>query len=266
MDSTQRFSSRVENYVKHRPGYPEAAIARVVVWCRLEPHGTIADIGSGTGISSEPFLRRGYVVHGVEPNLEMRQASLRILEQYPRFVGVDGTAENTTLGDRSVDLVIAAQAFHWFRRGEARAEFQRILRPTGWVALLWNARRTSSTPFLAAYEKLLREFATDYSRVNHVDIPREEVQRFFQPESYRLELFDNIQRFDFEGPRGRLLSSSYAPEAGHPSHEPMLRELVRIFEAHRDSRGQVAFEYDTEVHVGRLTKEWGQSPTECQKS
>lgn len=256
MNPTERFSDRVENYIKHRPGYPEAAVNHLCERCGLEPRHDIADIGSGTGIASEPFLRRGHRVWGVEPNREMRQAAERLLQRYTRFVSTAGTAEATQLADRSVDFVIAAQAFHWFRRQETHVELRRILRQaSGWVALLWNARRTSSTPFLQAYEQLLRAYATDYARVNHADIPRPEIRAFFRADTHQFTTFANAQELDCDGLTGRLLSSSYTPPAGHPQHEPMLRELHSIFAAHRNAAGRVVIEYDTEVHLGQLAAE-----------
>ncbi len=73
-----------------------------------------------------------------------------------------GAAEATTLADKSSDLVVCGQAFHWFDLGRSKNEFRRILRPPGWVALIWNERKTHTTPFLAAYEQLLKTYATDY--------------------------------------------------------------------------------------------------------
>ena len=149
-DSTRRFSSRVDNYVKYRPSYPPEVVELLAAECGLTPGALVADIGAGTGLLAELFLQNGYRVLGVEPNREMRQAGERLLGDYPHFTSIDGTAEVTTLADKSVDIITAGQAFHWFDREKARAEFARILRPGGWVALVWNERRVDATPFLAA--------------------------------------------------------------------------------------------------------------------
>ncbi|MEI9959294.1 MAG: class I SAM-dependent methyltransferase [Ferruginibacter sp.] len=74
----------------------------------------IADIGAGTGISAELFLKAGYEVIAVEPNKEMREKSITLLNKFEKFNTVDGTAENSSLQDKSVDAIIAGQAFHWF--------------------------------------------------------------------------------------------------------------------------------------------------------
>lgn len=247
-DPTRRFSDRVEDYVRYRPGYPEEAVAALATGVGLTPRSVVADIGSGTGISAEPFLRLGCTVYGVEPNREMRLAAERLLAGYRGFRSVEGSAEATGLADASVDLAVAAQAFHWFRPEPARRELHRILRPGGRAALLWNRRRTESTPFLRAYEELLQRFGTDYARVDHRRVGADALRAFFGGD-FRSLSFPSEQRFDLEGVRGRLLSSSYAPAAGHPDHEPMLRELERIFREHEEN-GAVRFEYDTEVHFG----------------
>ncbi|MBC7862201.1 MAG: class I SAM-dependent methyltransferase, partial [Bacteroidia bacterium] len=165
-----RFSDRVENYVKFRPTYPEELFLFLEEKGILNGKNIIADIGSGTGISSEPFLRRGYWVNGVEPNDEMQNAAEKIFEEYENFIGVKGTAENTTLKDQDIDLVVAGQAFHWFDRAKAAAEFRRILKPGGKVLLMWNDRRTDTTDFLKVYEDFLMMFGTDYANVNHKNI------------------------------------------------------------------------------------------------
>ena len=130
-DSTRRFSDRVENYVRYRPTYPEDVLEVLRQETGLKSSDIIADIGSGTGISAERFLRSGNEVFGVEPNLEMRRAAESQLQRYAKFHSVVGTAEATTLPNHCVDYVVAAQAFHWFDQAKAKQEFVRILRPDG---------------------------------------------------------------------------------------------------------------------------------------
>jgi SAM-dependent methyltransferase len=212
---------------------------------------TVADVGSGTGILTGLLLERGCRVLAVEPNREMRAAAERRLGGDERFTSVAGRAEETGLAPASVDLVTAGQAFHWFDAARAREEFRRILRPGGVVALLWNDRKVDATPFLRAYEALLRRFGTDYAEVQHRTAKAQEVEAFFGPGRHAVAVFPGRQDLDLEGLRGRLLSSSYVPEAGHPDHEPMLAALGEIFAAH-ERDGTVALEYDTVVYHGRL--------------
>ena len=253
-DPTNRFSNRVENYVRFRPSYPDGVIDVLASETGLTPESEIADVGSGTGISSELFLRNGNTVFGVEPNGEMRGAAERLLADYPRFTSIDGRAEATTLPDHSVDYVVAGQAFHWFEPASAKTEFARILRDNGWVVLIWNSRRVESSPFLQAYEALLERFGTDYELVQHRNIDLAKLRAIFDGEpgnEFQLRTLDNEQRFDLEGLTGRLLSSSYAPTASHPAYKPMLHELKQIFEQYAES-GHVTFEYDTEIYFGRV--------------
>jgi SAM-dependent methyltransferase len=250
---TQRFTTRVENYVKYRPGYPRAILDLLRRECGLTPASVVADIGSGTGLSTKLFLANGNRVYGVEPNPEMREAGEKLLAQYPRFVSVAAPAEATTLDAGSADFVVAGQAFHWFDREQARAEFARILKPAGWAVLMWNERRVSDTLFLRNYERLLKTFSTDYAEVDHRRMDAAVLGAFFGKTGYRVARFNNKQRFDFDGVRGRLLSSSYAPEPGHPNYEPMLAELGRIFDAYNRD-GLVTLVYDTNVYYGHLAE------------
>jgi SAM-dependent methyltransferase len=247
-NATSRFSDRVENYVRYRPGYPPEALQVLRDVCGLKPSHTVADLASGTGIWTRMLLENGNPVLGVEPNDGMREAGERLLAAFPRFTSIAGTAEETTLPDGSVDFVTAAQAAHWFDHQRARSEFARILRPDGWLVLLWNERLTDSTPFLRDYEELLLTFGTDYKDVRHEHTA---VNEFFDPAPFREQVFPMRQEFDYAGIQGRLLSSSYVPGPDDPKCAPMLRELRKLFDMHAVA-GRAVFEYKTRVYFGRL--------------
>ena len=250
-DPTRRFSSRVENYVRFRPGYPKEILALLKSQCGMTAGSVIADIGSGTGKLTELFLENGNPVFGVEPNREMREAGERLLKNFATFTSVAAAAEETTLPNASVDFIVAGQAFHWFDRMRCRKEFARILKPGGWVVLIWNDRKTEATPFLHEYEKLLQNYATDYSKVDHKNIDDMVVHEFFGYAPRKAKI-PSAQHFDFEGLKGRLLSSSYAPDEGQPGHAEMLRDLETIFNA-RQQDGRVEFAYDTVAYYGKLS-------------
>jgi SAM-dependent methyltransferase len=252
-DSTQRFTGHVESYVRYRPSYPLEIVRLLREKCSLTGASVIADVGSGTGILSELFLNNANRVYAVEPNAQMREAAERRFGECPGFTSVAGTAEVTTLGESSVDFVVAGQAFHWFDIEKARAEFGRILRPPGWVILLWNQRRLDATPFLVAYEGLLWRHGTDYERVSdHGRSTAGMVDVFFRADGYESESFDNAQSLDLAGFEGRLLSSSYLPAPNERGSKAMLREAESIFREHQTD-GRVTVEYDTRVYYGRLT-------------
>lgn len=250
-NATSRFSDRVDNYARYRPSYPPEILHALRTECGLTPNHVVADIASGTGIWTRMLLENGNQVFGVEPNPEMRQAGERLLTGFPRFTSVGGTAEATTLADQSVDFVTAAQAAHWFDRRRSRLEFTRILRPGGWLALLWNERLTDSTAFLRNYEQLLLAYGTDYKEVRH-ERTTAAVNEFFDPAPFLELAFPMRQEFDYAGVEGRLLSSSYAPGPGHPKHESMLRELRKIFDKHK-REDRVGFDYTTRLYFGHLT-------------
>jgi ubiquinone/menaquinone biosynthesis C-methylase UbiE len=248
---TQRFSSRVGNYVRYRPGYPAAVIDLLSKECGLTPGTVIADVAFGTGIFTRMLLENRNCVFGVEPNAEMRKAGEEFLATYPDFTSVEGTAEATTLPDHSVDLVTAAQAAHWFDLRQARREFIRILKPGGWSVLLWNERRIDTTSFLREYEQLLLRHGTDYQNVRH-ERTTGEIETFFAPAPFQVRTFDYQQQFDYSALEGRLVSSSYTPQSDDVAYEPMLKELRRIFDTHQVN-DRVAFEYETQVYFGRLS-------------
>ena len=247
---TERFSDRVADYVRYRPGYPLELLECLRRNCGLTPQWVVADAGSGTGLLTRVFLENGNRVFGIEPNSAMRAAGEEFLREFEQFVSREGRAEATGLEARSVDLVTAGQAFHWFDRPRARAEFERILKPGGWVSLIWNERLTS-TPFLADYEQLLHRYSPDYARVDHRNVDEGALGEFFHPGRFRQEVFFMRQQFDWEGVHGRWLSSSYVPAAGQPGHEEMRRELETIFGRYQQD-GLVDWEYKTRVYYGRF--------------
>jgi len=246
---TQRFSSRVGNYARCRPSYPREIIAILGAECGLTSEWVVADVASGTGIFTRLLLENGNAVRGVEPNEAMRKAGEEYLAKYPKLNSIAGTAESTTLSDVSVDLVTAAQAAHWFDREKALDEFRRILKPAGYLVLIWNDRRTDATAFDREYEQLRDEYGTDYAEVKRRDKVSIE---FFGAIPHSTQTLQTFQEFDYAALEGRLLSSSYTPQHGHPSHLPMISELRRIFEAHQNS-GSVRMEYDTKLYFGRLS-------------
>ena len=249
-DTVARFSNRAENYAKYRPNYPTGVVDILKTHCGLTDSAVIADVGSGTGILTEMFLRNGNPVFGIEPNSEMRTIAESALKGFPKFQSLQGSAEATTLDSKTVDLVTAAQAFHWFDRTAAKREFARILKPDGWVALIWNERKLDSTPFLRDYEEMLLKYGTDYDKVRHENV-EQQIPEFFAPETYNLEGLENFQYFDFESLKGRVMSSSYTPAPGHVDFKSMMKRLAEIFAAHQKD-GTVTFEYETRVFYGHL--------------
>jgi SAM-dependent methyltransferase len=250
LNPTGRFSSRVDDYRRYRPSYPPAIVPLLERECGLNANSTVADIGSGTGLLAKLFLDFGCHVIGIEPNREMRQAGDLFLAEYARFSSMDARAEHTELPDSSMDLVTAGQSFHWFNVDSARSEFSRILRREKWVALIWNEREVTGG-FLTGYEELLQRYAPDYSNVDHRRIGTDQISAFYGHPNWKLARFPNVQEFDLEGVRGRLRSSSYAPNPGESSYEPMMRELSELVEKYQHN-GRVAFLYQTNMYYGTL--------------
>jgi len=251
LDPTNRFSSRVDDYVRFRPGYPPELLALLRDRCGLARNSVVADAGSGTGIFTRLLLENGYQVYAVEPNAAMRKAAEAALAGFPGFRSVAATAEDTGLPGNSVDLITAAQAAHWFDIPRVKIEFRRILKPGGWLALTWNIRRTDSTAFLREYEALLQRRGTDYGVVNARQGSDERVREIFAPAAFEQHTLASEQQFDCEGFIGRALSSSYTPQPGHPDYGPLTRELRDLFER-RQQDGLVTFEYDTRLFLGQM--------------
>lgn len=245
MDNTKRFSDRVENYIKYRPHYPIQLISELQSAFGFDQEFVVADIGSGTGISSIPFLENGNRLLAVEPNLAMRKAAETLYVKYPNFSSVNGAAENTTLSDYSVDLIFCAQAFHWFNIEKAKKEFNRILKPGGHIVLVWN-ERNADAPFTKAYNDVLKAYLPEYSKVDHRNFSTERLQTFFEPKALNFIQLPNDQTCDLPGLQGRLKSASYCPLIGE-LHDLVMNKVEVLFKefAHH---GSIRFDYKTKIY------------------
>lgn len=248
---TQRFSNRVENYVRYRPSYPRDILPFLEINCHLLPNQTIADIGSGTGLLTQLFLDHGNSVYAVEPNAAMRNAAEQRLSTYANFTSIAGRAEEIPLAADSVDFVTAGQAFHWFEPQPTRRAFQRILKANGWIVLIWN-QRLETTPLQRDYGQILSAYAPEYAAVNHRNFSGiESLADFLSPGAFHLAEFENAQSFDFAGLQGRLMSSSYAPTPDQPEYAPLMQALQRIFDRYAVS-GRVQFDYVTQLYYAQV--------------
>lgn len=248
-DPKKRFSSRVEKYIKYRPSYPQNVVEFFKEKEILSTNSVIADIGSGTGILSKLFLKEGNLVYGVEPNIDMRNAGKKVLKKCSNFISINGSAEFTKLDTNSIDIITAGQSFHWFNLEKAKLEFLRILKPNGWVILIWNRRKKHTNEFLNEYEKFLLKYGTDYKAIEKSKL---DFDKFFGGINYKLVKFDNYQIFDYKGLEGRLLSTSYMPLDDHPKYNNMLLDLKQLFKKYQENE-LIKFEYDTEAIYGQLS-------------
>lgn len=247
---TKRFSKTVENYIRYRPSYPVQVLQLLEENCELTPDKIIADIGCGTGIFTKLFVEAGYQVIGIEPNENMLNAAREQFGDYAHFKAKLSPAENTGLADQSVDFITMAQAFHWVDAEKAKKEFQRISKPNGTCLLVWNLR-VNETPVMKAYEDLLLRFGTDYQKVAAENIVEEDIRAFFAPNELQIVRFYHSQTFDYDGFKGRLLSTSYSPKQGDTGFEDMIGELTRVFEACQKD-GFIEFEYECKCYYGSL--------------
>jgi SAM-dependent methyltransferase len=253
LNSKQRFSSRVADYVKYRPDYPRAIVGMLRETIRLSPSWAVADVGCGTGISCRMFLENGNEVYGVEPNDDMLQAARAEFAGMSKFRAIKGAAEESNLPDGLVDLVVAAQAFHWFDRPACAREWKRILRPSpgGYVAIMWNTRLTTRDEFGREYDEVLHRHGTDYKEVAHrTPMSVDEFATVFGAPFQRLTA-PNQQVFTWDELCGRVRSSSYTPLPGQPGHDELFTALRKLFDR-RQNDGRVRFDYETELFCGKV--------------
>lgn len=244
-DPLQRFSNRAEDYARYRPPYPAVAFEIILDGFGDPAQLTVADVGAGTGISSRLMGDRGAQVWAIEPNAAMRQ----VATPHPRVEFRHGTAEQTGLPDQSVDLVLCCQSFHWFDQPVALAEFHRLLKPSGRVALMWNDRNLDD-PFTQEYSNLVAQAADRqiFDRHDRKSAAALEISPHFT--QFRAHYPTHTYRLNLEGLIGLVLSSSYIPKSG-TAHDQLISDLQALYHRWVDrSEGDfVALSYRVNLYL-----------------
>jgi SAM-dependent methyltransferase len=243
------FSGKVADYMASRPDYPQAFLDAVVARCPPGDGAEVADVGAGTGLLTRGLLAHGYRVSAVEPNPAMREACDRVCGAFADYRSVEGTAESLPLASGSVDLVTAAQAFHWFDVDTARAECLRVLTPRGTVALVWNDR-AGRDPLHVALDEIFAEYggAKRGAMLAHED--RSDVPRFFGAARPDELAWPHAHRLDADALLCLALSRSYMPERSTPAGDEVARK-VREIHGRFQQDGMVTVRYQTVAVIGR---------------
>ena len=226
-----KFNNLADIYEKYRPSYPEDYIKDVITKCHLDSESLVADIGAGTGILTRQLLEKGATVYAVEPNDDMRKVAEDNLKAFPKFIPVKGTAENTTLPGGSIDIITAAQAFHWFDRENFKEECKRILKPQGKILLVWNSR-DSESELVTENALINREYCPGFKGFSggmNTAASGEGLSDFFRGE-YTVKTFKNPLAYSMEAFIGRNLSSSYALKEDDENYDSYVRALEALFE------------------------------------
>jgi SAM-dependent methyltransferase len=244
---TEKFTRKAEVYAKYRPSYPKEILKLLCVQIGFTKDRVVADVGSGTGLLSRIFLDNGNLVYGVEPNSEMRAFAERDLSRYPKFVSVNHIAEDTGLPGKSIDLVTAGQALHWFDREKARTEFARILKPSGYVLIIYNERKKQDG-LMDEYDAIIDRNA---SKSETPDIDAEYLTKFFDNKSYKEFTVPNEQLLDYDGLIGRATSASYLPSRNDPGFESLEKDLKKLFDTYQEN-GKIILRYDTLLFLGQI--------------
>lgn len=251
LKNTERFSNRVDNYVKYRPGYSAELLDYVYSETGVSQDSVIADFGSGTGIFTKMLLDKGSRVYAVEPNEKMRLAAQNSLSNYDGFYSVDGAAENSGILESSIDFVTCAQSFHWFDRDASKKEFRRILKPEGKVLLIWYRMFTEGSGFMKGYEEIHYSFPGRGAVTDHRNIGNEEMKDFFRDSIFNTKSFSFGHKLDFEGLKGRALSSSHAPSPGDENFASTMEKLSKLYLKHQVNN-EVEFLYRTDLYWGKV--------------
>ena len=246
----ERFSTRVANYVKYRPDYPNQLIDTLIQQLKLTPASKIADIGAGTGIFSQLLLDSGLSVTAIEPNQKMLAAAKVQLINYHDFSFRNNSAEQTGLTSNSLDLITVAQAFHWFNNDDSLQEFKRILKQQGQLALMWN-QRDLDCQFQQQYHRLLLKYCESYDSVNHMNLSTEQITQYYRPNDVQVFEFKHIQHLDYSSLLGRLLSTSYCPASHTSQFSELSAGLKSLFEQYAKA-GTIEFNYICKLYLGRL--------------
>ncbi len=217
------FGSASDAYERGRPSYPAEAVQLLVDELGIAASSTVVDLAAGTGKLTRLLVPSGAGLVAVEPVASMRAV---LAEVVPTAAVVAATAEALAVADASVDAVVVAQAFHWFRMGEALAEVARVLRPGGGLAMLWN-ERDESVPWVAELSSLVRWDDRPVPSYQGVDWPSAVAAAdAFEPMAHARFAID--QELDADTLVDRVLSTSYVAAWPAPEQQRLAEGVRRL--------------------------------------
>ncbi len=247
-----KFNHLADIYEKYRPSYPEDYIKDVINKCHLDSESLVADIGAGTGILSRQLLHNNLKVVGVEPNSDMRKI-LKKLETNENFRAIDGTAEHTNLENNSVDLIVVAQAFHWFDKEKFKKECKRILKPNGKVWILWN-QLDENKEIVKEQKKIDDKYTNRFQEVNGIlsaTKKEDKIQGFFKDNIYEAKVVDNPLENDKERFIGSNLSKSYSLKKDDVNYDKYIEAFGKVFDKYSEN-GKVMIPNKTYGYLGKI--------------
>lgn len=248
--NTNKFDSKGSVYSKARPNYPDALFSYLLAEGVINNDTVAADIGSGTGIFTVALSKFLNSVFAIEPNDDMRIKAEEKYKTIANITSINATAENTSLPDRSVDLITVAQAFHWFDRVAFKDECKRILKSNGKVVLVWNDRDSNSEIIkdnFAVNKKYCKAFK---GSSNGIDFSKDAFSDFFGEEFELVEFCNNLI-YTREVFIARNLSSSYAPKENDPIYDDYIKAITDVFEKYQ-TNGTVNYPYITRCYFGTI--------------
>jgi len=263
MANETRFTGKAEIYATYRPSYPTPLLDLIMKQATERQLSidecVVADIGAGTGKFTALLLEKGFNVIAVEPNQDMLTQLNKLKLQYPDKLSIQSaSAEQTGLAKSSVDIIVCAQAFHWFDAKKAKVEWKSILKEEGQVFLIWNQRHIDGSTFMKQYEQLFLDLDGAkhveqynlYRNVGHQYMSVEQLSSFFgqRPELFQMEY---EQKLDEKGLIGRIVSSSYALNEGDEGYDIFLEQIKQLF-SRNEQDGYVSMLYETDCYFGMI--------------
>lgn len=249
MESTKKFTGKADIYSKYRPSYPKEYINYLISANSLSSTSVIADIGSGTGILSGQLLEKRLEVICVEPNADMRTLAENQLKGFSRYLSVNGSAEDTTLQEKSIDLITVAQAFHWFDKERFKAECRRILKQNSKIALVWNSRDFSSE-IIQENALICKKMCPSFNGFSGgMEESPEIIQGFYGDGNFEIITFQNDLQLDLDGFIGRNLSSSYAPKSTDVNYDAFISALTDLFDKYSENN-MITMPNNTRSYLG----------------
>ena len=251
MDTVKVFSSKAEKFAKYRWCYAAEATETICRIAHISATSVIADVGSGTGILTGEFVDKVQRVYAVEPNPEMRQYAEKALARHPAFCSIDGLSNATTLPDRSVDLITVGQALHWFLPEATKQEFLRILKPGGWLAVLWKEGTDQ------AMEEAMRSLFTEqygWNTSGTKQKPDKPTEFYYGGQDYLRMSYPQIIQESWEAFFGALCSSAFAPDEDNPLYPNLERAVQEVFNRF-STGGLITVKNATELCLGQIGRE-----------
>ena len=249
-DSKKFYSGKQDDYSKYRPTYPIELFDFLSKEYNIK-NKELVELGAGTGIFSKIVSSYCQKLYYVEPNADMINKGKDFCKDCSNIEFINKSAESTELPEKSVDMILAVQSFHWFDKTNVKKEVNRILKPNGDFAIIWNDWEADNNTFGKEYFSYISTWNNKLTGKKYQHKNVDDRKNFFQNGKYKTYTFSHSKNYTLNMVIGLSKSLSYAPKEGDEYYNEFIEGIIDIFNKYKKD-DIVRFDFNTEMYIGKI--------------